>query len=75
MTPEACESLISFFGSKYDYNKYQCLPRVGTESGIPRGRRNHPYLRVPGSYLRLVSFWGSAQDLRLQRLEFDSAGC
>lgn len=38
MTPEACESLISFFGSKYDYNKYQCLPHAwGLSLGFPEG--------------------------------------
>lgn len=74
MTPETCESLISFFGPNMIIINIDALPRAETESGMPRGRTHRPHLRGPGSSLLLVFLWRSVQDLRLYRLEFDSAG-
>lgn len=70
MTPEASESLISFFGpNMITINIDACHVQ-----GLSLGRKRHrPHLWVPGSSLRPVSLWCSVQDLR-QRLEFDSAG-
>lgn len=73
MTPETCESLISFFGPNMIIINIGACHVRRLSLRCPEEGRTVPSAKAQ-VFLLLVFLWRSVQDLRLCRLEFDSAG-